>query len=366
MRSPKRTAALAALVAALLAVAPGVSWASWTVKGHGFGHGVGLSQYGAYGFAQHGEGYEQILAHYYTGTTLGIAAGERIRVLLGTGAGSVGFSGAGKACGRNLNANRSYSFAVSGGGVSLRSANGRQIRGCGTEGATSGEGPVRIDGFGRYRGSLVARASGGALLVINKLGLEPYVKGVVANEMPSSWHQQALRAQSIVARSYGIATERSGPFDHYDDTRSQVYEGIASETAATNKAVRATRREVVSYGGETVTTYYFSTSGGQTENSEFGFSGGSPRPYLKSVDDPYDDISPVHTWKLTFSDAEMENELDALFDGRLERIEILEQGRSPRIVRARVVGSSGSTTITGDTLRNRLGLRSTWARFVHD
>jgi stage II sporulation protein D len=247
----------------------------------------------------------------------------------------------------------------------VRSAKGREIRGCGREGAASGQGPIRIAGFGRYRGSLVARADTNGLLVINRLGLEAYVRGVVANEMPSSWHQQALRAQAIVARSYGVATERSGPFEHYDDTRSQVYEGIASETAATDKAVRATRNEVVTYGGETATTYYFSTSGGQTENSEFGFSGGNPVPYLKSVDDPYDDVSPVHTWRLTLSDAEMESELDGLFDGRLERIEILEHGRSPRIVRARVVGSSDSTTITGDTLRNRLELRSTWAQFIH-
>lgn len=366
MRMSKPTLATTALLLVGLAVlGTAAAGAAWKIKGRGFGHGVGLSQYGAYGFAQNGRSHEQILAHYYTGTDIGQKGGEPIRVRLGSGSGSVGFSGASKACGRRLNAKRGYSFALAGGRVELRNARGRKMRSCGREGGASGPGPVRIEGFGRYRGSLIAHAGGKRLLVINRLGLEAYVKGVVANEMPSSWHQQALRAQAIVARSFGVATERSGPFEHYDDTRSQVYEGIASETAATNKAVRATRRKVVTYGGETATTFYHSTSGGQTENSEFGFSGGSPVPYLKSVEDPYDDISPVHTWRLKLSDAEMESKLDGLFDGRLERIEILERGASPRIARARVVGSNGSTAVAGDTLRDRLDLRSTWAKFRH-
>jgi stage II sporulation protein D len=169
----------------------------------------------------------------------------------------------------------------------------------------------------------------------------------------------------VVARSYGLATSRGGAFDHYADTRSQVYGGRASETSATNAAVEATRREVVKYRGKPAVTYYFSTSGGQTENSEYGFSGGSKVPYLKSVDDPFDDVSPVHKWTERLSDSQMESRLSGLFAGRLKRIEVTERGRSPRIVRARVVGTGDSTSVTGDTLRARLGLRSTWARFRH-
>ena len=201
--------------------------------------------------------------------------------------------------------------------------------------------------------------------MINSLGIESYVKGVVANEVPSSWPAAALRAQAVVARSYGLATSRSGPFDHYDDTRSQVYGGKSSETSETNKAVGQTEKEVVTYQGDVATTYYFSTSGGQTESSQFGFSGGSTVPYLKSVKDPYDDLSPVHKWTLTFSDDEMEDKLSGLFSGNLRKIDILERGESPRIVRAKVIGSGGSEIVTGDTLRSRLGLRSTWARFKH-
>ncbi len=359
----KRTL-LGSALAALAMAMPAAADAAWTVKGRGFGHGVGLSQYGAYGMAQHGRGYKQILDHYYRHTKVGKAGGKPVRVLLGSGQGSVGFSGARAACGKRLNPKRDYVLAAKGGGVELASG-GERLAGCGAEGSAKGPGRIRIEGFGRYRGSLVARADGGDLMVINSLGLEDYVKGVVANEVPSSWPRQALRAQAVVARSYGLATERGGPFDHYADTRSQVYGGRSSETRATNKAVKATRRKVVKYRGEPAITYYFSTSGGQTENSEFGFSGGNPLPYLKSVKDPFDDISPVHKWKMRFSDDEMEDELDKLFRGELRRIEVLKRGRSPRIARARVVGSKGSTEVTGDTLRARLSLRSTWAKFVH-
>ena len=350
------------VLAAALA-APAVASASWTIEGRGFGHGVGLSQYGAYGFARNGHGYKRILDHYYTQTKVARTGGERVRVLLDSGDGSVRFKGAGRACGKRIRPGRGYSFSADGGRVVLRGRRGDRIKACGGE-AKAGHG-LRIGGLGRYRGKLVARNDGGSLQVINALGLDGYVQGVVANEMPSSWPTQALRAQAVVARSYGLATKRGGPFDHYADTRSQVYQGRASETAATNKAVAATAKEVVKYRGEPAVTYYFSTSGGRTENSEFGFSGGKRIPYLRSVKDPFDKVSPVHKWTERLSDSRMKDELGGLFEGRLERIEVLDRGRSPRIVRARVVGSAGSTRITGDTLRARLELRSTWARFRH-
>ncbi len=350
------------LLAAAALLAPATASGSWTVNGHGFGHGVGLSQYGAYGFAKHGRDYRQILGHYYTETKVGEAGGQ-VRVLLGSGEGSVGFTGAGRACGRKLAPGRRYAFEADGGGVVLRDG-GKRLASCGREGK-AGAG-ITVGGFGRYRGSLVARNDGGALQVINALGVEGYVKGVVPGEVPSSWPREALRAQAVVARSYGLATDRGGPFDQYDDTRSQVYGGRAAETKRTNDAVEATAKQVVTYRGRIAITYYFSTSGGETENSEFGFPGGNPVAYLKSVSDPFDDASPVHSWTERYSDDAFESKLSGLFDGRLQRIEITERGESPRIVQARVIGSSGSTNVTGDTLRNRLGLRSTWARFKHD
>lgn len=357
----RRTSVVLLAAAALLA--PTGADAAWTVEGRGYGHGVGLSQYGAYGYAKHGRGFREILDHYFVHTALGHTVGGDVRVLLDSGEGSVGFSGAGHACGRELHPRRSYSFAADSGGVVLRDADGDRIVACGVEGRAGDT--VRIGKQGKYRGRLVARNDEGSLLVINSVNLEGYVKGVVPNEVPSSWPRAALRAQAAVARSYGIATSRGGPFDHYDDVRSQVYGGKSSETATTNEAVAATERKVLTYRGEVATTYYFSTSGGQTENAEFGFAGGAPVPYLKSVRDPFDDASPVHRWRQRFTDEQMEHKLAGLYSGELRRIDVEQRGRSPRIVRARVVGSQGGDLVTGPTLRAKLGLRSTWAFFEH-
>lgn len=357
--SAVRVTAVAIAAAAAIAL-PGAADASWTIRGRGFGHGVGLSQYGALGLAEHGRGYRQILSHYYSHTRLGRDHGS-VRVLLGSGEGEVAFSGARRACGHRLRPARRYAFGIEAGKVALRRPGHGRIAGCGGEGR-AGSG-IEIDGLGRYRGSLVARATGGNMLVINQLGSEAYVRGVVANEVPASWPAASLQAQAVVARSYGLATRHDGPFDQYADTRSQVYGGRDSETRRTDRAVKATSRRVVTHRGRPAVTYYFSTSGGRTEDARFGFSGGESVPYLRSVDDPFDSVSPVHRWRERLSNRAIESRLSGLFEGGLRRIEVVKTGRSPRIVLARLVGSEGSSTVSGETLRSRLELRSTWARF---
>lgn len=361
-KTGRRLTLLIAAAVAFVAL-PGAVQGKWVVPGKGFGHGVGMSQYGAYGYAKHGRGYKEILKHYYEGVRIGKANTREVRVLLDV-AGSLRFSGADRACGRDLSPGKEYLFTTSASRVTLRKGNGAKLEGCGREGAASGGSAVSYEGVGAYRGKLVGRNVGGSLYAINEVSIEGYVRGVIPNEMPSAWPQQALRAQAVAARSYALATRLNGDgYDLYDDTRSQVYGGRSSETARTNDATRATAGEVIKDSGEIATAFFFSTSGGRTENSEFGFAGGSPRPYLKSVRDPFDDVSPVHRWRLSFSNSEMESKLSGLFSGNLRRIRITKTGVSPRIVKARVVGSSGSSVVTGDTLRFRLGLRSTWAKF---
>ena len=361
---PAKRLAITLIAAAAVAVAlPAVGQAKWVVPGKAYGHGVGMSQWGAFGFAKHGRSYREILKHYYTGVRIGRARTRSVRVLLGIG-GSLRFSGAERACGRRLRASREYVFTASSARIILRKGGGARLASCGGEGAASGGASVVYEGVGAYRGKLVARNVGGSLYAINEVGIEGYVKGVIPNEVPSSWPKHALRAQAVAARSYALATRVSGNgYDLYDDIRSQVYGGRSSETARTNDASRATAREVIKHSGDVATAFFFSTSGGRTENSEFGFTGGSPRPYLKSVRDPYDDASPVHSWRVTFTNSQMESRLSGLFSGNLRRIRVTKTGVSPRIVKARVVGSRDSSTVTGDTLRFRLGLRSTWARF---
>jgi stage II sporulation protein D len=341
---------------------PGIAeGAKWVVKGRGFGHGVGLSQYGAYGMAKHGRGYKQIVGHYYNGTNVGRAKGANVRVLVG-GGDRVEFSGANRACGKRLKEKKRYRFERAGGGVQLVSGGGEKLAGCGDSGGARGGSGVTYSGRGGYRGELIALASGGGLNAVNRVGIDDYVRGVVPNEVPSSWPGDALKAQALVARSYALTTKVDGDgFDLYDDTRSQVYDGRSSETKTTNRAVRATRGEVVKSGARIATTYYHSTSGGRTESSQFGFPGGSSRSYLKSVRDPFDRASPYHRWKEKFSQGAMESKLGVA--GNLRKIDVTKRGRSPRIVKARIVGSGGSEMVSGATLQARLGLLSAWAKF---
>jgi stage II sporulation protein D len=201
-------------------------------------------------------------------------------------------------------------------------------------------------------------------LIINRVRLDAYAKGVVPNEVPSSWPRAALRAQAVAARSYALGVGGGGAFDVYDDARSQVYGGKRSETARTNQAVERTSGEVVRYGHRIATTYFSSSSGGETESIQYAFPGSDPVPYLKSVDDPYDGASPDHRWRVRYSQGQMESRLGGLFAGRLRRIKVLRRGDSPRIVRAKVVGSRGGSRVTGLTLQGRLSAKSTWMRFV--
>jgi stage II sporulation protein D len=356
---------LATCVAVLAALAwpAGATGAKWVIKGRGWGHGVGMSQYGAYGLARHGRTYRKIVGHYYRHTQIGHAGSQTIRVLLASGPDSVSFRKASRACGKPLRRHHGYRFKRSGSDVILRGSQGARLANCGRTGTAAGRGSIRVGGKGVYRGKLKATAADAGLLVINAVGLDAYVKGVVPNEVPSSWPRAALEAQAVAARSYALATSGGGDFDVYDDTRSQVYGGKDSESERTNLATKRTRREVVRHGKQVATTYFFSTSGGQTESVQFGFPGAAPAPYLQSVRDPYDGASPYHRWTVRYSQSEIESRLSGLFSGRLRKIKVLKRGDSPRIVRARVVGSQGSSKVSGPGLQGVLALRSTWAYF---
>jgi stage II sporulation protein D len=359
----RRTVLLIALLAGLALPATAPAQTRWVLDGAGWGHGIGMSQHGAFGYAQNGRGYREILAHYYTGTEIGSAGSRTIRVLLGDGRSSVKFDGATRVNSKQLDPAKTYTATRSNGKVriagigsfsGLARVRGNAIRWKGTS----------MNGVanGRWRSYLELRpSSAGGLTVVNALGLDNYVRGVIAGEMPSSWHPEALKVQAIAARSYALTTDRGGPiFDQYPDTRSQVYRGVTAERPSTNAAVDATAGEVVTYQGAVAVTYFFSTSGGHTENIENSFVGAEPKPWLKGVDDPYDDISPRHRWRAVYTQAQMQSRLSGLVKGTFRGIDVVQTGSSPRVVYADVVGSSGRTRVTGPTLRARLGLYDTW------
>jgi stage II sporulation protein D len=358
---------LTAALLFLLVAPPADAAVSWVVKGHGFGHGVGMSQYGAYGYAKHGRDYRFILGHYYSGTAIGKLQGGRVvRVLLGVLGGDVGFSGATAACGRTLDGGRVYRAHRSGSRVVLRNVSGRALADCGRRLRAAGSGRISIAGIGTYRGALeVVPTAGdvGSLNVVNAVGVDRYVKGVIAKESPSSWPQAALRAQAVAARSYALSVQVSGNgFDVYDDTRSQVYDGVAAETAATNAAADATAGQVVTYGGRIAQTYFSACSGGHTESVQNVFFGPAI-PYLVGVTDPYDYYCPLHSWTLRFSGPAISSRLGGYLDGRLRKIVVTQRGASPRIVWARLYGTGGVSRIRGDQLASALGGYDRWMTF---
>ncbi len=370
MPSSKTFVALAATVAGLLlsSVYPLTAGASvsWIVHGRGFGHGVGMSAYGAYGYAKHGKGYRFILGHYYTGTTIGTLTKPRVvRVLLSISPGDVEFSDATSACGRQLDPARSYEAHRVSRSVKLRSSGGKPLANCGRKLRAAGKGRITIAGLGTYRGALETvptESAAGSLNVVNALALEQYAKGVMPNEVPPSWPTEELRAHAIAVRSIALTGDVGGNgFDLYADTRSQVYGGLESEYASTNAAVADTRGQVVMYGSEVAQTLYSACSGGHTESVQYVF--GTAVPYLVGVPDPYDYYCPLHKWTLEFSGPEISSRLGAYLKGKLKQVVITKTGVSPRIVTAKLIGTAGTSTVTGSELSLALGGHDTWMSF---
>ncbi len=361
-------AAALALLASLLAAAPRAEAAvSWVVHGRGFGHGVGMSAYGAYGFAQRGKSYEFIIGHYYRGTTIGKLDGPRmVRVLLDISGGDVEFSDATSACGQALDPARSYEAHRVARSVRLRTSGGKPLANCGRKLRAAGKGSIEIAGLGRFRGALETvptEEAAGSLNVVNALTVDNYVKGVIPNESPPSWPMAQLQAQALAARSFALTGLVGGNgFDLYDDTRSQVYEGLESEYKTSNEAADSTRGEVVMYGGEIAQTMFSACSGGHTESIQNVF-GGPAVPYLQGVPDPYDGDCPLHKWTLRFSGPEISAKLGAYLDGRLKQVVVTKRGVSPRIIEAKLIGTGGTTTVTGEQLEVALDGYDTWMKF---
>jgi stage II sporulation protein D len=384
--------ALAAAAPAVSAPAPAPAAPAGTgtfiLTGRGWGHGVGLSQYGARGRSLAGWSAARILAHYYPGTKLGKVPPRRVRVLLATDRRRLAVRSPGpwRALGRRPNGTARAVRLVNGASYSVRALAGGRValfRGpvrvalfAGTvrlqpttRGGAVAWGAARAD-RGPYRGEARVGPSGGRLSLVNVLPLEDYLKGVVPREMPAAWAGEsytAVAAQAVAARSYALSTlSPTATYDVFDDDRSQVYGGVSAEDPRTTRAVVQTRNTVLTYHGAVITAFFFSTSGGRTESAANIFGAGAARPYLVSVPDGYDRISPLHTWPdhPTFSAARLGQLLGV--GAPVATFTVTRRGDSPRVLTARVTTAGGrATTFTGTSLRSLLGLRDTWFSVRH-
>ena len=366
-----------AVLVALVLAATAQPAVTFVIKGRGWGHGIGLSQYGAFGLAQNGRTYSEILAHYYKGTTQ-VNRSATIRVLLIAGNGSLqlgsdaNFNGGGGAFSAGT-------WVVSAGAAGkIKLVKGPTTRTV-ADNTTFTRGTASLEiGGSKYRGSITIRRSGSTVWALNTLGLNDYVKGVVPREMPSSWHAEALKAQAVAARSYALAA--GGHCSWFStsvmcrDTRDQVYGGQSGEAATSNAAVDATAGKVLASGGAVATTFFFSTSGGRTAAKHHEW-GGSAISYLTSVNDPFDNISPHHVWgpmdsegdcpptpgrDCVWTGSHAKSLLGSRAPNGLTDLTVAARNGSLRVANVTATGASGTTSISGATMRSVLGLRSTW------
>lgn len=367
--------------------------------GRGYGHGVGMSQYGARGRALAGQDAATILAHYYQGTTPGTTDPKRpVRVLVLHGFKSSATTPL-RLFGRGgpwtidgiagtfpRDAQLRLRTVATGFRVTVRDAAGKLLLDQQTKSSlrvrAANVAAARIQvwskpgSYDRYRGAIRIRATASGIDVINETELDLYLRGVVPAEMPASWPIEALRAQAIAARSYAARRvhPKTGFFDLYDDTRSQVYRGSQGEQAPTTAAVTDTAGQILRSGTTIANTLYHSTGGGATEDNENVFTSASggivagPVAYLRGSPDrapdgtSYDAGAPRSNWQTA---AYTLDQLSAIFGadprtnaGLLTSLDLSHVGVSGRLISVTLVGSLGSKTVSGEVFRDVFNAKS--------
>jgi SpoIID/LytB domain protein len=365
---------------------------SYSFHGRGFGHGHGLSQWGAYGAAMVDHlSANQILHFYYPHTSLATrSTTQSIQVLLtAASAPTRGYVQVEPAAGLALT-------PVSGGDpvtLPTETAKGVVIDGWRlqqdgttielrersnghwhTDPTATGAGTftdpaakIVVDLPARamtFRGAVIGEIEAHHMEAVNVVNVESYLRGVVPSEMPSTWSPAALQAQAVAARSYAtreLRNPKTSWFDVFGDTRDQAYGGVGAETKATNEAVTATAGEVVvDHAGHAILAQYASSDGGWT------VSGGVS--YLPARKDPYDGAVPnaAHAWTTSVSAKSLAVAYPQI--GQLQAIEITGRDGNGlwggRVTSLTLQGDGGTASLSGTDLQFTLGLRSPWFRPV--
>ncbi len=352
-----------------------------TVTGHGFGHGHGLSQYGALGAAQQGMGWKQIVEFYYPGTTWARIGGKISVLLTADTTPDVQVVAAPGLTVRSLKGKRSWRLPptsvkkwrliAKGQGTAVQFTRGATWR---TWKKLPGEAEfssttkmltlVAPGGRRTYRGTLqsVGPRVGAKRQTVNRLTMESYLRGVVPREVPPLWAADAVRAQSVAARTYAAFERSHPPAGHYDicdTTQCQVYGGVDDEYPDADAAIEVTAKMGLYYEGRPAFTQFSASDG--------GFSSAGSMPYLVAQADPYDGATShkYSTWTTTLDDAQIEQHWPSI--GDLTSIEVTTRDGNGdwggRPTDMAFIGTTGTARISGDTLRSILGLYSDWFTF---
>lgn len=312
--------------------------------GHGWGHGVGLGQWGAKGMALAGLSYRFIDQHFYSNATWASldTANVPIHVAVLWGASTYRVVPSGPAqliAGTrvtNVAAGQSLSFSVAGGVQKIvPTSAGTRLAVYGPSGR-----------YHAYRGTVVAQPSGALLYMINVLPIEDYLRGL--GEVPSSWPLEAIKAQIVAARCYALTHLGSTSLYDFDDTTQfQVYRGVDSESGSQNAAVDQTAGQVLMYGGRVIEAFFSASDGGHTANVSDVFGGSlATYPYLRGVLDPWDVVAPRHTWyTAVYSYATLErvyfSSADVASYGHLVGLDLRDRDASSRLNTVGLIGSRG-------------------------
>lgn len=361
-----------------------------TIQGRGFGHGRGLSQYGAKGRAEAGDTWQDIVGFYYPGTTIGTAKG-RIRVLISADTSNdvVVVPRDGLTV-RSLGREKTWTLRGSIKGdkvtrwriepdgrrseISYRTGSGRSARWQvwkrprGEAEFAAGKRPVALvtpSGTAKYRGALrsVVPDSGRGRDTVNVVRLDDYVRGVVPSEVPALWSGAAVAAQAVAARTYAAferADNRGDAYDLCDTSHCQVYRGVGGEHPAADAQVRATKRQIMTYDDAPAFTQFSASNG--------GYSVAGDQPYLVAQPDPADnsEVYPGWSWNLTVDATRLESLAPAV--GTYQSIKVTSRVDSRtyrdggRVLAMKLTGTKGSATVTGEQFRSFYGLKSTLFR----
>jgi len=202
------------------------------------------------------------------------------------------------------------------------------------------------------------------MTAVNIVALDDYLYSVVASEIYASWPAEAIKAQSVAARTFAVFYKEiarkfpNDPFDLDDTVSSQVYKGYSVEDERVNLAVDGTSGEMIYFDGSVIPAYFFASSGGRTENSEDVWSG--TVPYLKSVADIYETEPEKDPWTKTLTPSEIQSALakKGVNVGTVTDVEVMGYTEAGRALTLRITGSQGSYDLEKETMRYWLGINS--------
>lgn len=379
------------------ATAAGAS--SWVLRGAGWGHGIGMSQYGAFEMAKAGSTASQILRHYYTGTTYdavtdnqtldvnilnqvsGSSTVTAVPSLVASGNGGGAFTVVVAGDSRTMTGKLGDAVAFSRSGATIKASCSSCTGATSLAGATAilrwdslpgmNDKTLMKIGGTQYRDGTVRMKPYGTSSwnVVNRVRLHDEYLDYIA-ESPWSWNVEALKAQAAAARGYALSkyqalggkVKSSCDCHLYDTTADQVYAGYSTVLGNGNQpwwpnwrnAVRAAssadRGYVARYDGAIIQAFFSSSSGGRTENNEDVW-GGTPLPYLRGVSDPWSlkPSNPARDWRQVASASSLAR-VFGLTD--VARLDLSDRTANGGVRTATATSSAGTVkTVTGDRLR---------------